>query len=46
MNLIGDEVKSWKNYASENDTSVHIYGKADVREGRKMGHITKLKPIS
>jgi 5-(carboxyamino)imidazole ribonucleotide synthase len=28
--------------ATQPDTFVHIYGKADVRIGRKMGHVTAL----
>jgi 5-(carboxyamino)imidazole ribonucleotide synthase len=45
-NLIGVEVGKWREFAAEPDTAVHLYGKADVRAGRKMGHITRLYPKS
>lgn len=41
-NLIGDEVHQWYDYLQEPNTKVHIYGKKEVRAGRKMGHITRL----
>jgi 5-(carboxyamino)imidazole ribonucleotide synthase len=43
-NLLGDEVRAWRELAAEPDTVVHIYGKAEARPGRKMGHVTRLKP--
>ena len=36
VNLIGDEVEKALHVT---DASVHLYGKKDVRAGRKMGHI-------
>jgi 5-(carboxyamino)imidazole ribonucleotide synthase len=44
-NLIGDDVKSWRELAGE-DVAVHLYGKAEARPGRKMGHTTRLLPKS
>jgi len=44
-NLIGDEVESWKALAAEPDTAIHLYGKAEARPGRKMGHATRLYPL-
>lgn len=41
-NLIGEDVNSWQNYAKEPFTKVHLYGKKEVRAGRKMGHVNKL----
>lgn len=41
-NLVGDEVHQWYDYLQEPNTKVHLYGKKEVREGRKMGHITRL----
>jgi 5-(carboxyamino)imidazole ribonucleotide synthase len=41
-NLIGDEVHQWYDYLQEPNTKLHLYGKKEVREGRKMGHITRL----
>lgn len=41
-NLIGDQVLSWQKYMNEPETKLHIYGKTEVKAGRKMGHITRL----
>ena len=40
INLLGDEVKNLKLFNFHNDQKVHIYGKKEVKNGRKMGHIT------
>jgi 5-(carboxyamino)imidazole ribonucleotide synthase len=45
-NLIGDDVEKWRELAAEPGTAVHLYGKAEARPGRKMGHITRLYPKS
>lgn len=46
-NLIGEEVHRWLEYAQETHAKVHLYGKTEVRAGRKMGHVTRLsrRPI-
>jgi 5-(carboxyamino)imidazole ribonucleotide synthase len=44
-NLIGDQVNDWKRLAAEPDTAIHLYGKAEARPGRKMGHATRLYPL-
>ena len=44
-NLIGDDVNRWRELARE-DIAVHLYGKAEARPGRKMGHTTRLMPKS
>lgn len=41
-NLIGEDVHLWYDYLSEPDTKLHLYGKTQVRPGRKMGHVTQL----
>ncbi len=41
-NLIGDEAKAWKNHASTSIQILNLYGKKEIRPGRKMGHVTKL----
>jgi len=41
-NLIGDDVNNWQYYAERQAAQLHIYGKSEVREGRKMGHVTEL----
>jgi 5-(carboxyamino)imidazole ribonucleotide synthase len=45
-NLIGSDVERWRTLAAEPMTSVHLYGKAEARPGRKMGHSTRLYPKS
>ncbi|MDP3897685.1 MAG: 5-(carboxyamino)imidazole ribonucleotide synthase [Mesorhizobium sp.] len=42
-NLIGDDVARVAELAGESGVVVHLYGKAEARPGRKMGHITRLK---
>jgi 5-(carboxyamino)imidazole ribonucleotide synthase len=41
-NLIGDEVKAWEALADEPNTFLHLYGKRDIRAGRKMGHVNRI----
>jgi 5-(carboxyamino)imidazole ribonucleotide synthase len=43
-NIIGAEVEEWRALAGE-AAGLHIYGKRVVRQGRKMGHITRLSPL-
>ncbi|MEP1231059.1 MAG: 5-(carboxyamino)imidazole ribonucleotide synthase [Litorimonas sp.] len=44
-NLIGDSVNQWSALASQEGTHIHLYGKTEIREGRKMGHVNQiLKP--
>jgi len=43
-NLIGADVDAWQGLAAEPGAAVHLYGKAEARPGRKMGHITRLTP--
>jgi 5-(carboxyamino)imidazole ribonucleotide synthase len=45
-NLIGDEVDSWPDLLADPDVKLHLYGKAEARPGRKMGHWNRLKPKS
>ena len=40
INLIGSEVKERDRWLRDAGASVHFYGKAAVRDGRKMGHVT------
>ena len=44
-NLIGAEAEQWASLAADPDVRLHLYGKRDVRDGRKMGHVTKLKRL-
>jgi 5-(carboxyamino)imidazole ribonucleotide synthase len=43
-NLLGDEVEDWQKLANEPGTALHLYGKAEARPGRKMGHINRIHP--
>src|SRR4051794_5536996 len=43
-NLIGDEVNDYARWLSVPGATVHLYGKGTTRPGRKMGHVTEVKP--
>ncbi len=43
-NLIGDDVHDWPEILKDPDAKLHLYGKAEARSGRKMGHVTRLTP--
>lgn len=44
LNLIGDEVNDWPHFLTEYLAArLHLYGKREVRPGRKMGHVTILQ---
>lgn len=43
-NLIGAEVLAFEDILREPGASLHIYGKAEARPGRKMGHVTWIRP--
>ncbi len=42
INLIGADIEAWLKLAAEPGTALHLYGKAEPRPGRKMGHLTRL----
>lgn len=42
-NLIGAEADDWPRLAASGD-GLHLYGKAEARPGRKMGHVTRISP--
>jgi 5-(carboxyamino)imidazole ribonucleotide synthase len=42
-NLIGSEADEWPRLAADPAAHLHLYGKAEARPGRKMGHVTRLK---
>lgn len=44
LNLIGDDVLDIDRYMNQSDTYLHLYGKREIVTGRKMGHVTFLKP--
>ena len=41
-NLIGHDVDRAANLAAERGVQVHLYGKAETRAGRKMGHVNRV----
>ncbi len=41
-NLVGRDVDFWEAIAAEKGACLHLYGKAETRAGRKMGHVTRL----
>jgi len=43
-NLIGAEANAWAKIASNPQAKLHLYGKAEARPGRKMGHVTWIYP--
>ncbi len=43
-NLIGDDVNQWQEIIKDPSAKLHLYGKAEARPGRKMGHVTRLSP--
>jgi 5-(carboxyamino)imidazole ribonucleotide synthase len=42
VNLIGDDVLRWPEIAADGDAKLHLYGKDEAREGRKMGHVNRV----
>lgn len=43
-NIIGAEADAWEALARTG--ALHLYGKTEARPGRKMGHVTRLKPLT
>jgi 5-(carboxyamino)imidazole ribonucleotide synthase len=41
-NIIGDDAQDWAAILSDPANHLHLYGKAAIRPGRKMGHVTRL----
>jgi len=39
VNLIGSDVDGWEKWLTEPGAVLHLYGKREAREGRKMGHV-------
>jgi len=45
-NLIGADANDWRALAAEPGAALHLYGKGEARTGRKMGHVTRLRPLT
>jgi len=43
LNLIGAQANDWQAIAADPNARLHLYGKRDARDGRKMGHVTRVK---
>ena len=41
-NLIGTDAGDWEALLARPGVSLHLYGKEEVRPGRKMGHWTRV----
>jgi 5-(carboxyamino)imidazole ribonucleotide synthase len=45
-NLVGPEdFAAWPQLAARGDVALHLYGKAEARKGRKLGHATRILPV-
>ena len=44
-NLIGDDMMRVPAIAAERTAALHLYGKAEARPGRKMGHVNRVRPL-
>lgn len=44
QNLIGRDVEDWQRIAREPGACLHLYGKREARDGRKMGHVNYVRP--
>ena len=42
INLIGDDMDDLPRHLADPAARVHLYGKAETRDGRKMGHVTRV----
>jgi 5-(carboxyamino)imidazole ribonucleotide synthase len=41
-NLLGEDAHTWEILAADPAAIIHLYGKAETRRGRKMGHVNRL----
>ncbi|MEM7121658.1 MAG: 5-(carboxyamino)imidazole ribonucleotide synthase [Pseudomonadota bacterium] len=45
-NLLGDDIDQWQTLVAEPNAHLHLYGKAEARPGRKMGHVTRVGALT
>jgi 5-(carboxyamino)imidazole ribonucleotide synthase len=45
LNLLGDEAATWPRLVQEPDSRLHLYGKREMKPGRKMGHVNRVKGL-
>lgn len=43
-NLLGRRAEEWPRWLADPQARLHLYGKDEVRPGRKMGHVTRVFP--
>ncbi|MCP5432771.1 MAG: 5-(carboxyamino)imidazole ribonucleotide synthase [Alphaproteobacteria bacterium] len=43
-NLLGAEAAEWRALAAREGARLHLYGKEEMATGRKMGHVTEVRP--
>ena len=43
-NLFGDDAADPNRLLGEAGASLHLYGKSEIRPGRKMGHVNRIRP--
>jgi len=43
-NLLGNDMDRIPTIAAEGGAALHLYGKAEARAGRKMGHVNRVRP--
>lgn len=41
-NLLGEDVHDWQRLLADRRAHLHLYGKSEIKPGRKMGHVTWL----
>ena len=41
-NILGDDFKKLDKFVNDGKSAIHLYGKEDIKIGRKMGHINKI----
>ena len=44
QNLIGNDMDKVPALMRQPDTALHLYGKAETKPGRKMGHVNRIRP--
>lgn len=44
LNLIGSDGDDWPAILADPTAHLHLYGKTESRPGRKMGHVTRVRP--
>ena len=43
INLLGDDINSISKFQNNSRAKIHLYGKSEIKSGRKMGHVNILK---